>query len=53
MKRIEDFCCAMCSVSIYNIIIELGLNSGLNNKGWIKKSRFSVFINREINLPNK
>ena len=33
--------------------VELGLNSGLNNKGWIKKSRFSIFINREINLPNK
>lgn len=25
MKRIEDFCCAMCSVSIYNIIIALGI----------------------------
>lgn len=33
--------------------VELGLNSGLNNKGWIKKSRFSIFINKEINLPNK
>lgn len=32
--------------------IDLGLSDGLNNRGWIKKSRFSMFINKEINLPN-
>lgn len=33
--------------------IDLGLSDGLNNKGWIKKSRFSMFINKQINLPSK
>lgn len=33
--------------------IDLEFNDGLNRKGWIKKSRFSMFINNQINLPAK
>lgn len=31
--------------------VDLGLNTTLNCKGWIKKSQFSIFIDKQINLP--
>lgn len=33
--------------------IDLELTDGLNQKGWLKKSRFSTFINKNIKLPSK
>lgn len=33
-------------------LVDLGLNTTLNCKGWIKKSQFSVFIDKQLPLPN-
>lgn len=33
-------------------LVDLGLNTTLNCKGWIRKSQFSMFLDKQLPLPN-